>query len=126
MSLLRQGRWYIVIGVAQWLLDWATLVGLSHAGLDVVVANVCGRMAGALLGFWLNGAITFARDDAGPRRRQALRYLVLWCGNTVLSTFGVTAVAAAFGVRSAWLAKPLVEGALAIGSFLVSRHWVYR
>ncbi|MBC6942932.1 MAG: GtrA family protein [Xanthomonadales bacterium] len=126
MSLLRQGRWYIAIGIAQWLLDWGALVALSHAGVAVAVANVAGRVAGASLGFWLNGAITFAREDAAPRWRQALRFGVLWGSNTLLSTLGVTWVATAFGLSWAWLAKPLVEGLLAIGSFVVSRHWVYR
>lgn len=126
MSVLREGRWFIAVGVAQWLVDWAAMVALSHAGMSVAAANVAGRVCGALLGFWLNGMITFARDDGASRWRQALRYVTLWCCNTVLSTFGVSTVASAFGLRWAWLAKPLVEGALAVISFLASRHWVYR
>ncbi|MFB8914474.1 MULTISPECIES: hypothetical protein [Xanthomonas] len=31
-----------------------------------------------------------------------------------------------FGLRRAWLAKPLVEGGLAIVSFFLGRHVVYR
>lgn len=126
MSLLRQGRWYVLIGVAQWLLDWGLLVGLSQLGVEVAQANIAGRVGGAVLGFWLNGSITFASGDTGPRWRQLLRYVALWTANTLLSTLGITVVAASFGLAWAWLAKPLVEGALAIGSFLASRHWVYR
>jgi len=29
-------------------------------------------------------------------------------------------------LRGAWIGKPLVDATLAIGSFLASRHWVYR
>lgn len=126
MSLLRQGRWFVAVGIVQWLVDWGAMVALSHLGVSVVAANVSGRVCGALLGFWLNGAITFANDDAAPRWPQALRYVALWGCNTVLSTFGVATVASICGLRWAWLAKPVVEGVLAIGSFLASKHWVYR
>ena len=33
---------------------------------------------------------------------------------------------AKLGLQMAWLAKPLVEACLAVVSFVVSRHWVYR
>jgi len=126
MGLLRQGRWFLVIGVVQWLVDWGAMVLLSHIGVGVVRANLTGRICGALFGFWLNGSITFARDDTSPRWRQALRYFVLWCVCAALSTTGVAMVAAHFGLGWAWLAKPLVDGFIAVGSFLASRHWVYR
>jgi len=126
MSLLRQGRWFVLVGAMQWAVDWSTMVLLSHVGVGIVRANIAGRVCGALLGFWLNGRITFAREDASSRWRQAPRYIVLWCVCAALSTAGVAMVASEFGLGWAWLAKPLVDGVIAIGSFLVSRHWVYR
>ena len=63
MSLRRHAKHYLLIGIAQWLLDWGVMVGLSHAGMLVEPANVAGRISGALLGFWLNGRITFAGDE---------------------------------------------------------------
>jgi hypothetical protein len=51
---------------------------------------------------------------------------LLWCATTVLSTGAVSLIDADFGLRDAWLAKPVVDGLLAIGSFLASRHWIYR
>ena len=53
MSLGRQGRHYLTIGILQWLVDWGVMVGLSHFGLPVEPANVAGRISGAALGFWL-------------------------------------------------------------------------
>ena len=126
MSLLRQSRWFVLVGAMQWIVDWSAMVLLSHAGVDVVRANIAARVCGAMLGFWLNGSITFAREDAPSRWRQALRYIVLWCVCAAISTTGVATVAGMFGLGWAWLAKPLVDGLIAIGSFLVSRHWVYR
>jgi len=126
MSLMRQGRRFALVGAVQWLVDCGAMFVLSHSGMPVPYANVAGRICGALLGFWLNGRFTFT--DGGRRAgwRQLARYLLLWGANTFLSTAGVSAFDAAFGLRGAWLAKPLVDGALALGSFLVSRRWVYR
>ncbi|MEO5624492.1 MAG: GtrA family protein [Dokdonella sp.] len=126
MSLLRQGQHFILIGIVQWLVDWGVMVAASHFGLPVAAANISGRVCGALLGFWLNGSITFARDRKGPRWRQFARYVLMWCANTTVSTLAVSAINAAFGLRGAWVGKPLVDGVLALGSFLASRQWVYR
>lgn len=126
MSWLRQGRHFILVGFAQGLLDWGVMVALSHLGLAVGYANVAGRISGALLGYGLNGNITFAHEDRRPGWRQFGRYVVLWCGSSVLSTLAVWLIDTHFGLRGAWLGKPLVDGALSIGSFLISRHWVYR
>lgn len=126
MSWLRQGRYFVAIGVLQWLLDWAVMVSLSHAGLGLSFANVAGRVSGALLGFWLNGSITFARDGSRPNWRHFVRYLALWSANAALSTVSLVAVESLFGLHYAWLAKPAIDGMLALSSFLASRYWVYR
>ena len=126
MSLLRQGRHFILIGLVQWLVDWGVMVALSRLGVPIASANLAGRASGALLGFWLNGSITFAAHGRGPGWRQLGRYIVLWCVAAAASTTAVTALGQAFGLHVAWLGKPLIDGALAIGSFLASRHWVYR
>jgi len=128
MSLLRQGRSYLIIGLLQLLLDWAVFVLLTAAGVPAAPGNVCGRVAGMLLGFWLNGRITFA-DAQGRQRlgwRRFARFLPLWLLLTLASTLLVSAADHALGLRYAWLAKPLVEGGLAVLSFLLLRHVVYR
>ncbi|MCK6232226.1 MAG: hypothetical protein K0R79_2577 [Stenotrophomonas indicatrix] len=127
MSLLRQGRSYLVIGLLQLLLDWAVFVLATAAGMPAAPGNVCGRVAGMLLGFWLNGRITFA--DANGQRlgwRRFARFLPLWLLLTMASTLLVAAADHALGLRYAWLAKPLVEAGLAVVSFLLLRHVVYR
>ena len=59
MTLGRHARGYLIIGIVQWLVDWGVLVLLSGWGMDVKAANVLGRVAGACLGYWLNGKLTF-------------------------------------------------------------------
>lgn len=126
MSLLRQGRHFAAIGLLQGLVDWGVMVALSHAGVAIVYANIAGRISGALFGFSLNGLITFSRDGQTLGWRQFGRYVTWWCASAALSTSAVTAIDVWFGLHSAWLGKPLVDATLAIGSFLLSRHWVYR
>ncbi|MFC5571061.1 GtrA family protein [Lysobacter yangpyeongensis] len=126
MSLLRQGSHYVAIGLLQYLVDWGVMVTLSHFGLSVELANVAGRVSGAVLGFWLNGRITFANPASALGPRQLRRFVLLWLVMTAMSTWAIGGVEAAAGLRWAWAAKPGVELLLAGISFIVSRHWVYR
>ena len=126
VSVLRQSRYYLLIGLMQWLLDWGVMVALSHGGLPVEPANVAGRTSGAMLGFWLNGRITFSGDEHRMGRRQLVRFLAMWLTTTVVSTWSMGAIDDGFGLRWAWLAKPALELVLGVIGFLLSRHWVYR
>ena len=125
MTLARQSWLFLLMGFLQWVLDWLVTVGLSHAGLSLELANVCGRVTGALLGFWLNGTITFSSQQR-LGRRQLLRFALAWVALTLVSTWAVGQVGHRVGLEAAWLAKPLVEAALAVVSFFISRHWIYR
>ncbi len=126
MTLGRQSRHYLAIGVVQWLLDWGVMVGLSHLGLAVELANVAGRISGAAIGFWLNGWITFASDDTKIGRRQFGRFLLMWLLTTAASTWAMGAIDDAVGLKWTWVAKPCVELVLGGIGFVLSRHWVYR
>ena len=126
MSLGRQGRHYLAIGLVQWLLDWGVMVLLSHLGLVVELANIAGRVAGATVGFWLNGRITFAGEHTRVGRRQFGRFAMMWLLTTLVSTWAIHAIDDAVGLKWTWLAKPGVELLLGLFGFLLSRHWVYR
>ncbi|RNF82214.1 GtrA family protein [Montanilutibacter psychrotolerans] len=126
MSLTRQGRHFLAIGLLQWVIDCTVMMGLSHAGVPVEPANLAGRVSGAMLGFWLNGRITFASEDTRVGRRQLGRFVLMWMVNTALSTWSLSTINGAIGLRGAWLAKPAVEVALAGLSFVLSRNWIYK
>ncbi|BBO53186.1 membrane protein [Stenotrophomonas maltophilia] len=111
----------------QLLVDWLVFVVTTALGLPIVPANVAGRLAGMLLGFWLNGRYTFA--EAGTHKlgwRRFARFFGLWLLLTVASTLLVSLVDHTLGLQYTWLAKPLVEGGLAGVSFLLMRYVVYR
>ncbi|WP_269789999.1 GtrA family protein [Stenotrophomonas sp. Iso1] len=125
MTLARQSWLFLLMGFLQWILDWLVTVGLSHAGMSLEIANVCGRLIGAMFGFWLNGTFTFS-SSRPLGRQQLLRFALAWAALTVISTWGVGYVGRSVGLEAAWLAKPLIEAVLAVISFFISRHWIYR
>ncbi|HMB43907.1 MAG TPA: GtrA family protein [Luteimonas sp.] len=126
MTLTRHARHYTLIGGVQWLVDWGVLVGFTHLGMAVVPANIAGRVAGALLGYWLNGKVTFAGDEHAIGPNQLRRYLTMWMATTAVSTWSLGAIDHWAGLQWAWLAKPGVEAVLGVVGFVLSRHWVYR
>jgi len=126
MSLTRQSRHYLMIGGVQWLVDWGVMVGLSHLGMLVEPANIAGRISGALLGYWLNGRITFSTDEHQLSNRALQRFILMWLCTTAVSTWAMGSIDDWFGLKWAWLAKPGVELVLGVVGFVLSRHWVYR
>lgn len=126
MSLTRQGRNYLAIGLLQWLIDWGVVVGLTHFGLPVAPANVMGRITGALIGFWLNGKLTFANDRTTLGATQFRRFMVMWVSTTLLSTWALTHIDDVLGLRWVWVAKPAIEVALGAVGFVLSRYWIYK
>ena len=125
-SLHRQGLRYLIVGGVQWLLDCGVTIALSHGGLAIEAANLCGRVSGAMLGFWLNGRYTFG--DAGQRigGRQLRRFLAMWLCTTAIGTFALGRIDTLFGLHGAWLAKPVIEVLLAAIGFVASRQWIYK
>lgn len=127
MSIARQGVSFLLVGGCLVAVDWAAFVALTALGVDPPVANVAGRIVGALLGFWANGWVTFGTPGVARfGRHRLMRFGIVWIVLTVLSTYLVTVVADYLGLQMAWLAKPMVEAGLAGISFFLSRHWVYR
>ncbi len=124
LLLLRQGMGFSMVGLLQLLLDWGVMVGLSAMGMPMAPSNVLGRLAGAALGFWGNGRLTFAGSRL-PLWRSAFRFVLLWSALTLLSTLALEEVAMQRSLDTAWLIKPLVEGALSLVSFFACRHWVF-
>lgn len=126
-TLARQGGRYLIVGLLQLLLDWLVFVGVTAFGVPAAPGNLAGRVSGALLGFWLNGRVTFAQSgDVRLGWWRFAKFLLVWIPLTVISTLAVTWVAGTLGLTHAWLAKPLVEGALAVVAFFLWRHVVYR
>ncbi len=105
-------------------MSWIVFVALTALGIPVPPANVLGRIAGAQMGFWLNGRYTFGKPKLGWS--HAARFVVVWILLTTLSTVLISIVAAHLGLHTAWLAKPLVEAVVACIAFFLWKYAVYR
>lgn len=126
MRILRDGLHFVAIGAIQLAVDSGIYILLTKAGAAPLPANLCGRIAGAALGFWLNGRVTFFHHAQPVLHVRVARYVLLWLTLTAISTFALTEIVRSGGLALSWWAKPLIEAALGLTSFLVSRHWVYR
>jgi putative flippase GtrA len=127
---MRQPLLFLVVGGAQYLLDAGLYAALISGGVATLPANIGSRACAAGVGFLLNRYLTFGqRNETLERfRRSLLRFLLLFAVMTLLSSLAVLGLEAAWGADTARriAAKILVEAVLAVGSFLISRFWVYR
>lgn len=119
----RQLAFYIVVGIAQLVVDWLCFVLLTAWGMPVAPANVIARVCAAVLGFTANGTVTF---KARLRPAQFGRFVAAWIPLTLVNTFAVWALEAIGGLHLAWLIKPLVDALTAAAGFVVARHWIFR
>lgn len=102
---------------------------LLVAGVDLWFANVTARVTAAVGGFLLNGFITFRRQRGvkGWGVRHLLRFLLVWCVLTAVSTSLLAVIKLLAQSDNYWLVagKMGVEGGLAVISFIASKWWVY-
>jgi len=126
MTLRRHALSYAAIGLLQWLVEYGLMLALFEWVMPVEPANVIGRLAGACLGFWLNGKWTFAGDDTTVGRRALFRFVLMWIALTLLNTWMVGVIDDEFGKRMAQLLKPGADVITGGIGFLLSRHWVYK
>jgi putative flippase GtrA len=126
MMMVRQLFGYIAVGLAQLALEWGLFVAATSFAMPVPVANVLARIAGASVGFWLNGRFTFAASGAVVGRRALFRFAMSWLALTIIGTTLVSCLEAFGGLRAAWIGKPLVDIVLAGAGFLASKYWIYR
>ncbi|MEO6967654.1 MAG: GtrA family protein [Rhodanobacteraceae bacterium] len=122
---LHQWIGFCLVGGAEFVLDWAVLVGLSAVGMPVAIANAFGRLAGACLGYWANGRFTF-RANARMGWKAIARSAFLFVTTTIVSSWALEVAAAYHGLLGAWLLKPAVEAVLGVVCFFASKYWVYR
>ncbi|MDW8480292.1 MAG: GtrA family protein [Xanthomonadales bacterium] len=126
MALRREALRFLLVGALLVAVDALVFMALSALGLEPGLANLAGRLSGAALGFLAHGGFTFAGADARLGGGPLARYALLWLALTLLSTLAVAGAARSLGLATAWLLKPPLEVLLAVASFLLMRHWVYR
>lgn len=122
-----QGVAYLFFGVVQLALDAVIYIALTSLGVMVIPANVIGRLAGASIGFMLNGRVTFASTEGhGIHRAAFARYALLWMLLTLTGSAILRMVEHQFGLIDTWYAKPVVEAGLAVFGFTGMKFFVFR
>lgn len=117
---------FLLVGGMQVVLDTLVFIALGALGVPVFVANVASRLAGASLGFLINGRVTFASADGHGLDPGALvRFAITWAVLTTLGGVLLVRVEDGFGLAITWLAKPLVEAFLAVLGFLALKYFVF-
>jgi putative flippase GtrA len=117
---------FVLVGGVQVVLDTLVFIALGALGVPVFAANVAGRVAGASVGFLINGRVTFASTDGHGLDRGALaRFVAAWAVLTTLGGVLLVQVEQGFGLTAAWLAKPMVEAFLAVLGFVSLKYFVF-
>jgi len=121
---------FVLVGGAQYLFDAAMYGLLLSAGMGISPANILARGSAAAGGFLANRYLTFGQrnDTRGRFAGSLLRFIVLWAALTAVSTGLMLAVSMWLGteVRVQVAGKLVVEAVLAVTSFFLSKHWVFR
>ncbi|MCR6477832.1 GtrA family protein [Variovorax sp. ZS18.2.2] len=125
---MRQLILFGVVGVTQLLADTLIFYLLLELSITPWIANSLSRFLALLLGFVLNGAITFRQPDntASTSKKSFVRLLILWLALTLVSSELVTLASHHVSGPHLLLAKLGVELVLAFVSFFISKTWVYR
>lgn len=117
---------FVLVGGIQVVVDTLVFIALGALGMPVFIANVAGRLAGASLGFVINGRVTFASPDGHGLDRGALvRFIITWATLTALGGLALVQVEHGFGLAATWLAKPMVEAFLAVLGFVSLKYFVF-
>lgn len=115
---------FLAVGGLQFAFDAGLFILLTYWGMPAFWTNLFTRFTAAMLGFLLNGKLTFRQSRL--TRQQLLRYVLVWVSLTLLSTGAVVAIGQVAGLRAAWGMKVFVEILLAMLSFVLMRRWVFR
>jgi putative flippase GtrA len=115
-----------LVGIFVVALDYALFASLLWAMPGShLLANIVGKVAGAILGFILHKYITFVGEQRDGTWRQATAYAILFAFNLMMST-GLLWLLVDYLHLNAYWARLFVDLLVIISSFTGSRLWVYR
>ncbi|HEY0597727.1 GtrA family protein [Sphingopyxis sp.] len=125
-GLVAQGARYGLVGLVVLAADFAVYsLVLALLPGQFVAANICGKIAGAVLGFVLHRHVTFRWAQRDGATRQFAAYVAVLGFNLLFSSALLWFAIEMLGAN-AYLAKLAVDIVVAGTAFLLSRLWVYR
>ena len=126
LNLGKQIGRFGIVGIFVVALDYAVFAALLWAMPgNHLLANVAGKIAGAVSGFVLHRQITFAGQHRGRAGRQVLSYTMLFAFNLAMSSLLLWLLVDYLRFNTYW-SRLSVDAMVIICSFTGSRLWVYR
>lgn len=125
-ALLRQSTLYLLVGGMVYLADLLSFTGivLIWPGQHLV-ANVAGKLLGALIGFFLHKYITFAGRQRDSGLHQAIGYVCLLAGNIAMGTILIYMLVDVLELPKI-PARIAVDSVVIAATFLISRNRIFR
>lgn len=113
---------YAGVGVINTVVGFSTIAILTLIGVNPLLANALGFLVGGVLGYVLNGMLTFEVQFSG---RQFSRYAVATIGCFLFNLFIVYYAIWHFGVATLF-AQLLGMLAFSISHFIICKSKVFR
>ena len=102
-----------------------TIFLVNFFKIDVVLASMTGTICGGITNF-LIGKLWVFTAGSSTTAKQALRYLLVWCGNLVLNTSGVYVCTKLIGLHYVF-SKVLVSLLVAFGyNYPLQKRFVFK
>jgi putative flippase GtrA len=116
--------WFVAVGCAAAAVHWSVVVALvSQLGARPLAANVFGWLVALVVSFSGHHRLTF-RDHGSPLARSATRFLAVSAGGFAVNETAYALLLHASRLRyDVLLAGVLL--AVAVATYLLSRHWVF-
>lgn len=125
-KLLAQVARFGLVGLLVIALDYAVFAALLWAMPDShLIANIAGKIAGAISGFFLHKNISFAGAQRDSMGKQGAAYALLFAFNLAMST-GLLWLLVDQAALNAYGSRLFVDALVILTSFLGQKLWVYR
>jgi putative flippase GtrA len=126
LSLPAQIGRFGMVGLFVVALDYAMFAALFWAMPgEHLFANVAGKLAGAVSGFFLHRNISFGGKQRDAIGRQGASYALLFAFNLAMSTGLMWLLVDQLQMNPYW-SRLLVDGLVILSSFIGQKLWVYR
>jgi putative flippase GtrA len=104
---------------------WCTIIAVELVGIWYVWASAVGTVVGGFTNFYLGRNWVFKRREK-DRQKQMMKYLIVWTGYFILTTFGVFLLTH-FSNLNYIISKALVSLVMAVSyNYPVQKRYVFR
>ncbi len=117
---------YLLSGVLVYLSDFFTFLFINQFLLfHYQTANILGRIAGTIAGFYLHKTFTFKDSNNTKLKKQLIQYLIL-----ILSNYGLTIllleVLFNFVGLNIYISRFIIDIVVVVISYYISKNYIFK